>query len=262
MSAFEMCILSNSPPLKSSNALITMEKYLQQLFSDLRSAHRSKDSDSIPPTMTLEDEFSEIENWLSEGVDPNTLPLGKICGVEKSQFPPVEKLNSNQIEQICTEIDQLLFSWNITLNLPNSLPIQTAYKFHLQCFEEQIMIVDFGNVGFSFCNEAPEECIFGEHCSCIEARRKFEAENKLNEAKANFFIEKLAELFFSKAAVFQVKLNTSKPDFQKPKKTQSLTQWLGFENEQIPISYKITEEQTGAIVYFLMKLWDKNDRYE
>lgn len=239
-----------------------MEKYIQQLFTDLRIAHRSESDEPISSPKTIEDEFNEIDDWLSGRLNSNALPFGEVCGIEKSQFPPVEKLTSQQMEFICCEIEQLLFSWNITLDLPDLLPIETIYKFHLQCFEEKIMIVDSGNVGFSFCDEIPEECIFREHCSCLKNRQEFETDRKLNKEKADFFIEKLATLYFSKSAAFQVKLNTSEPPFQKSIKTQPLAQWLGFEIEQIPVSYKISEEQTAAIMYFLLKLWDENDQID
>jgi len=142
-----------------------MKKYLTQLKSDLKAAHR-------PPIkqveQTFEQHIQEVEAFLSFEEDEHHQVFGEACGIKKMQFPPAEKLSNQQMEELCNEISYLMRTWNLDISLPDTLPVERTYHFLTEVFDTKTMITDSGHVGIELCEYVIEGCIFGDHCMCKE----------------------------------------------------------------------------------------------
>ena len=143
-----------------------MSPYLAYLLTDIRAAHRSEDYRPRPERQTLEEHFAEVEAWLA-GEREDTHTFGWHCGLENGVFPPAERLTEAQMAEVVEAFDQLLFSWNITTDIPESVPIETAYRLLVSVLERKVSIVDSGFIGIEFCEYEPENCPFGlKWCVC------------------------------------------------------------------------------------------------
>lgn len=143
-----------------------MQNYLTQLLSDIRAAHRPEETTLQPESQSLEAHFAEVEAWIAGELEDEHV-FGWHCGLESVQFPPAEQLTGEQMVDLVHALDRLFFSYNITTNLPEGLPIATAYRLLVGVLDRHVAIVTSGFVGIEFCDYEPGECPFGaEFCAC------------------------------------------------------------------------------------------------
>jgi hypothetical protein len=142
-----------------------MEQYINQLIEDIQNAQRPE-SEHVEEEkeFDIEAHFAEVDRFVSgEGEEP----LGEILGFEEIQFPPIEKLNDNQMQRISEAFVECLFSWNITAEIPEEAPISLRYSLLVSTLKKQVYIQNSGFIHLEFCQYDVETCPFGnEFCQC------------------------------------------------------------------------------------------------
>lgn len=158
-----------------------MDQYLQQLLEDLRAAHKPE-TEFMPPALTedegIEAHFAEVERYLSGEYDQR---IGDVLGLIPEQFPPAERLTPEQMKSVAEAFMALLFSWNITTDLPDELPIEAAYPLLVTALDKKVYLADGGMVTIEFCPYAPWDCLFGELCKCKDIEVDDMPDNKAGE---------------------------------------------------------------------------------
>jgi hypothetical protein len=93
--------------------------------------------------------------------------MGSIFGFEKMQFPPLEKLNANQVEMLVNELLALWKAFNFYPDFPDGLPNAIKYKLLVDYIGHKTSYVTHGDMHIEFCSYMPEECPFPpEFCQC------------------------------------------------------------------------------------------------
>lgn len=80
----------------------------------------------------------------------NVKPLYEHLGIRKEVFPPVEKLECDEVKAIVEKILDVWSSFHYLADLPEKLPIRIAYTALLSVWEEMVMCCPVGNVHFEF----------------------------------------------------------------------------------------------------------------
>jgi hypothetical protein len=142
-----------------------MHPYLPHLLHDLRHAHRPDDDESISSPPSIEEELEAVERYI--GTDPE-ISLGQHCGLTKELFPPVEIWSDSELKEIIGEFNNMLFSWGVSADLPENLPLSLTYHFLVLTLDKKIHLIPKG--GFThleFCSYDPTKCPFGnDYCTC------------------------------------------------------------------------------------------------
>lgn len=143
-----------------------MQAYINYLLEDILNAERQE----VQPTATtatenekLEKHFAEIEQWIER--EP-VHTFGYYCGLNKEQFPPVEQLSENQLQQLNKAFRHLLFTWNLDVAIPENLPASRYYSLLVSVLDLQTDIVSSGFMTFEFCSYDTDSCPFGAYCNC------------------------------------------------------------------------------------------------
>jgi len=131
-----------------------MERYVEQLIEELRSAHKTKGVS----------EYSEFE-----GDDEPIVTMVQLTGIAPTAFPPVEKLSESQLQKLSEELIALIESYNYIINLPKRLPPGIAYQMLLSRWNANIPYVRHGlsALGWMFCDDDPETCGMNEWCDWL-----------------------------------------------------------------------------------------------
>lgn len=141
-----------------------MNLYLTQLLADIRAAQRPEEPNIQP--LSLDVHFAEVEAWLAGEMEEGQT-FGRHCGLDPVQFPPAEKLTGIQMKDLVQALDLLLFSWNITTDIPDGVPIGTTYRLLVGLLDRQVTIMSSGFTGIEFCQYDSATCPFGETwCRC------------------------------------------------------------------------------------------------
>jgi hypothetical protein len=146
-----------------------MHPWLPHLLTDIAAAHRGETPlEPIAPIVPLsfEEEMEEIEKWV-EGEEP-AHAFGYYCGLEAINFPPPDQLADEEMKQVIAAFGQMMFSWNLDIDLPESLPIPIAYKMTVDTLDMKTEIVNSGMMCFDFCTGYAPDCIFKEYCPCLD----------------------------------------------------------------------------------------------
>ena len=145
-----------------------MHPYIPRLLADIAAAHRPKTNkpDEAPTAQTFEEEMEEIENWMAGEEAPHT--FGYWCGLEASQFPPPEQLSNKDMVTVCKAFDRMMYSWNLSIDLPKKLPNRLKYSFRVDTLNKKTAIVNSGFAGFDYCTGYALDCVFKQYCPCLK----------------------------------------------------------------------------------------------
>ncbi|MEJ7778571.1 MAG: hypothetical protein WKF68_03185 [Daejeonella sp.] len=143
-----------------------MHPYLPHLLADIFAAHRRETSLAPQRPQTIEEHLEEVELWV-EGEEP-AHTFGYYFGLETIHFPPADQLSHDDMQQVCEAFRRMMFSWNMTIDLPEPLPLPIAYKMMVDILDTKTEIVNSGTIGFDFCTGNAPDCIFKEYCPCLE----------------------------------------------------------------------------------------------
>ena len=153
-----------------------MHPYIPHLLDDIAKAHRTETDISEPElSMSFEEEMEEIERWCEGGEPEHT--FGYHCGLQPENFPPPEQLTIKDIKLVNKAFQQMMFSWNMTIDLPKKMPPKVAYTFIVDSLNEKVEIVNSGFTGIDFCTGYAPDCKLKEYCSCLEFWNSLPDEN-------------------------------------------------------------------------------------
>ncbi len=143
-----------------------MHPYIKHLLQDITEAHRTEIAGEVKPPINFEEEMEEIEKWL-EGEEP-MYTFGYFCGLKSVNFPPPEQLTDAEIKKVIDAFGHMMFSWNLDISLPDTLPLAIAYNMTIDTLNSKTQIVNSGFMGFDFCTGYAPDCIFKEYCPCLK----------------------------------------------------------------------------------------------
>lgn len=140
-----------------------MHKYIPYLLADIKNASRHEDFySSYKPS--IENYFEAVESFL----DPNASlkSFSSHCGIDSSDFPPAEQLSEEEMKMVVNELHKMMFTWNISVDLPDDIPADFAYKLSVEVLDRKLAILNHGIVGVDFCTGNPEGCELKDYCPC------------------------------------------------------------------------------------------------
>lgn len=143
-----------------------MHPYLPHLLSDISAACRMDTAPAFDRAQSIEEHLEEVEQWLAGEEPPHT--FGYYCGLDAANFPPPEQLSLQDMKKVCKAFREMMFSWNLDIDLPEKLPLPIAYKMMVDTLNTKTTIVSIGTIGFDFCTGYAPDCIFKEYCPCLE----------------------------------------------------------------------------------------------
>jgi hypothetical protein len=138
-----------------------MNNYLAQLISDMHLAARRVPKSKIPKGTFDPDYQDELE------ASPEK-PMSQWFGLEKEQFPPSDKLTTEQLELMAGEFEQLWAAYSLEPDFPDGLPARRRYELMRDYLDHPCQHWPGGWVHhFEFCDYDTENCPFGtEFCKC------------------------------------------------------------------------------------------------
>ena len=142
-----------------------MKRYVEQLIEDIDAAHRDTVERETYAPKSFEEEMEEVERYIS--TDPE-YTFSQQCGLQREQFPPADRLTDKQMMAICKAFESMMASYNIDATMPEALPMDMAYKTLLSVLDMKVMITYSGFVTIEFCDYEPNDCPFGDYCTCKE----------------------------------------------------------------------------------------------
>lgn len=144
-----------------------MHPYLPHLLSDIAAAYCNETNfGATKSLMTFEEEMEAIENWV-EGEEPNHT-FGYYCGLETINFPPPHQLTDEEMTQVIRTFEQMMFTWNMAVSLPEQLPVPRAYSLIIDTLNIKTDIIKTGRMTIDFCTGYAPDCVFKEYCPCLE----------------------------------------------------------------------------------------------
>ena len=152
-----------------------MHSYLPHLLSDIAAACREEIPEEEVRPQTIEEHFEEIDRWIEGEEPPHT--FGYYCGLNAENFPPAEQLTDDEMIIIRKAFEQMMFTWNQGIDLPETLPVAFAYKMIVDSLNMKTNIVNSGCMSFDFCSGYAPDCIFKEYCPCLEIWNEIKDEN-------------------------------------------------------------------------------------
>lgn len=145
---------------------IAAHPYVPHLLEDIKAAHRPEESE--PAESSIEDYLEEVDRYIYGERHPGLCTFGDHCGLEPADFPPPEQLIDRDIEMICDAFEDLLFSWNARLSLPENIPLCLRYKLTVGVLSEEFIPMSIGYITFDYCSGYAPDCPLGEYCPCLE----------------------------------------------------------------------------------------------
>ena len=143
-----------------------MHPYVPYIINDINAACRTEPTYERSYPKSFEEEMEEIERWLEGEEYEHT--FGYYCGLQSENFPPPEQLSNEELEIVNNAFQKMMFTWNLDIDLPKSLPAAFAYSLLVNTLNEKTMIPNDGFCSFDYCTGYAPDCIFKEYCSCIE----------------------------------------------------------------------------------------------
>ena len=234
-----------------------MEKYIKQLVGDLQNAQRQLTKAEKEKSETFEQHIEEVERYLAGEEELTQFSFGDHCGLKKEQFPPHKRLTYEQINEISEAFINLLFTWNISVDFPDELPVEMAYETLITILDRKFVIPLSGFIGVEFCEDNPDKCRFKEYCTCKELFAEMDEEERQMEMSVQELLKSLDAalqkmvLGKSFSDIHQLSLEDPKPIGE----LQIIADWLGIPIDDFPMQHELTEDQLEAICDALLAFW-------
>ena len=158
-----------------------MHPYIPHLLEDILKAHRTGQlPEKASSASTFEEEMEEIERWC-EGEGP-AHTFGYHCGLQPENFPPPGQLAIKDIKLINKAFQDMMYTWNISIDLPKKMPPKIAYTFIVDSLNEKMDIVNSGFITIDFCSGYAPGCKLKAYCPCWEIWNSLPDESMDNTA--------------------------------------------------------------------------------
>ncbi|MCC5934157.1 MAG: hypothetical protein JJU35_07885 [Balneolales bacterium] len=146
-----------------------MKAYIQHLLADIRAAHKRDSSvsagEAASESENLEMHFEDIERWLSGHASK---PLHDHCGLSKNDFPPENQLSDAELILLTDAFTEMLESWNISVSLPEQLPLRMRYVLIIGLLDRKISPIRTGSFVYDFCTGYAPGCELAQYCNCLK----------------------------------------------------------------------------------------------
>ena len=238
-----------------------MEKYIKQLVGDIQNAHRQLTKEETEATETFEQHIEEVERFIAGEEDLIQQSFGYHCQLNKEQFPPSNRLTSEQMNTVCDAFEKLLFTWNTHADFPDNLPIEMAYETLVSVLDRKFIIPTSGFVGLEFCDYEPEKCRFKEYCTCKELFAEMEEEERKMEIRVQELL-KLLEVALKKMVSGTSFSALHRPSLEDPKpigELRIIAEWLDIPIDNFPSKNNLKDHQLEAICKALLAFWHPED---
>ena len=138
-----------------------MQSYLNQLIEDMHLSATRVPQSKIPEGTFDEDYMMELEEMEDQ-------PMSVLFGLTIEQFPPSDKLTSEQLTLMADEFGQLWAAYSFFPDFPEGLPARRRYEIMREYLDQGCRYWPGGwEHIFDFCNCDPDNCIYGdEFCRC------------------------------------------------------------------------------------------------
>jgi len=237
-----------------------MRKYIKQLIEDIQNAHRQFTKEEAEKAQTFEQHIEEVERYI-EGEDLSQQPFSYHCGLQKEQFPPVDRLSNEQMNKVCTAFEELLASWNIHAHLPDKIPVEMAYKVLVDLLDEKITIVTTGFIGWEFCDYEPDSCVFKEYCTCKVMFEEMDEQERQTKLQVQQLLTMLQETLMNRVAggSFSSMQRLLLDDPTPIGELQIIANWLNIPIDDFPKPYQLNDDQKELLCEALLAFWDEED---
>jgi hypothetical protein len=141
-----------------------MQKYLDQLLSDIAYAAQNVSTPFVEKELHLHD-------WLSEEEEEKTAPVRNLeewTGISKEMLPPANMLSDKQVHDLVEALKKMLDAYNWSFVLQTHVPEPIQYAAIHDNFNQQAKIKRCHMGFFEHCRPGTEhkKCALGEHCQC------------------------------------------------------------------------------------------------
>ena len=153
-----------------------MQNYLNQLIEDMHLAATRLPQPKIPEGTFDPDYMMELEAMEEQ-------PMGVLFGLSREQFPPSDRLTSEQLTLMAKEFEQLWAVYSFEPDFPEGLPDKRRYELMRDYIDIECSHWPGGWIHhFEFCSYEPDNCPFGEEfCKC----KDFEYNKSLDRNVSN-----------------------------------------------------------------------------
>lgn len=87
---------------------------------------------------------------------------------ETIDFPPPEQLEEDDLKKVCKAFEQMMQTWNLSIALPDNLPLPFAYALTIDTLNRKTNIPKIGMITFDFCTGYAPDCDLKSYCPCLE----------------------------------------------------------------------------------------------
>ncbi|WP_026450428.1 hypothetical protein [Aequorivita capsosiphonis] len=146
-----------------------MHPYIPHLLSDIAAAHQKESKagylDHEDDDLSLEELFADVERYIAGKEEPT---FAYYCGLESIDFPPPEQLDDDDLKKVCKAFEQMMQTWNLSIALPDNLPLPFAYHLTVDMLNTKTNIPKTGMITFDFCSGYAPDCDLKSYCPCLE----------------------------------------------------------------------------------------------
>jgi hypothetical protein len=141
-----------------------MQRYLEQLLSDITIAIDNKRSSTEGCAFDLHD-------WKSEEEEERSAPirnLQELTSIYQEMLPPEKMLNYEQIHALLNALNHLLDAYNCCFVLQIVVPERIQYTTIRDNFNQDVKIKTWHMGFFELCKKGTEhgKCTLGQYCQC------------------------------------------------------------------------------------------------
>lgn len=196
-----------------------MRKYLNLLIEDM---HKAVENLPVKPYLEISKDEECLRGVMEyESTEPK--PMQEWFGIDKLNFPAVEKLTKEELELMVDEILKLWHAYNFDAILPENLPANIAYKILVDNFDKPVIWVSEGTISIEFCNYETENCPFPEeYCMCKDLEN--DIDNDLENEISSF--DNAAEIATLAKELEEIYKNKSKKDIYRSEIEQYVNQLI------------------------------------
>ena len=143
---------------------MAIERYVEQLLADIAYATENVE-------WPYRERESDILSWVSDADEERTAPrrsLEEWTGIRKTELPPVDSLNDDQVHQLLEALKRMLDAHNWSFVIQIYVPERIQYAAIRDNYDQEAMVKQWNMGFFQLCRPGTPhgECALGEYCHC------------------------------------------------------------------------------------------------
>jgi len=166
-----------------------MDEYIEQLLELIDKAkgptYYSLDNAEIDSDQPINNGFNLKS--ANEFIHGHCKKISAITGIEHYQFPPKDKLSSEQVIDLLDATEELLAHFNLEFVFPENVPDAVKYTFIIDHWDSQQKYSSSAMVQIETCRFEDNKCPFPDFCSiCEEFKDKDDNHHPLSVGQIDF----------------------------------------------------------------------------